>query len=477
LLAGLGTLGGLLLASLLLPILIRISPPDLPRIWEGIQLDRWTLGFAILISLATGVLFGLAPALHLAKGKTGDELGKNNRGSSSGLQRQRTRRVLVVAEVAVSLMLLVSAALTIRSLGRILSQPLGYDPEKVLSFEIGLTDNKYGEPGAAARFFESLLANIKAEPGMRTAALVAGLPLAHWDANVSVSVDGAPQRAPEEGTTAQYAQISPGYFGTMGMQLLAGRDFNESDRSTATPVVIVNEAFLKEFHIAPQMLGYRLTLGDGTKHAEIVGVVRNVKNTDLGTQTRGQMYLPFYQMCWGQMRLIARTDQSQADTTRLVRSQLDSLDKNVPILDVRSMADLLDSSVAQRRLSVRLLGGFAALALLLASIGLYGVMAYHVAQRTQEIGIRMALGAQSSSVAWFVLSEGMMLTALGITAGLIGSFALTRVLRQWLFEIAPTDPATFFGITLLILLVAILACWLPARQAANVDPMEALRDE
>jgi putative ABC transport system permease protein len=477
LLATLGALAGLLLASLTLPVLIRISPPDLPRIWEGIRLDGGTLGFAIVISLLTGVVFGLVPALQLALSTPGSTLSKNNRGSSAGRPRQRTRRALVVAEVAVSLTLLVGAGLMIQSFGRILSQPLGYNPEKVISFEVGLTEKKYEESGAAARFFEALLTSIRDVPGMRSAALIAGLPLAHFDANVAVSVDGAPTRAPEASTTAQYAQVSSGYFGVMGIPLLAGRDFNASDLDTTIPAVIVNEAFIKEFDLGPDVLGRRLTLGDGAKHAEIVGVVRDVKGTDLTIPARSQMYRPYHQACWGQMRLIARTDRSLAETTRLVRAQLDAFDKNVPILDVRSMTDLLQSSVAQRRLSTQLLGAFAALALLLASIGLYGVIAYHVSQRTQEIGIRMALGAQSANVAWLVLREGIMLTAIGITAGLIGSFALTRVLRQWLFEITPTDPATFAGITLLLVIVASLACWLPIRRAAEIDPMEALRHE
>jgi putative ABC transport system permease protein len=477
LLAMLGALAGLLLASLALPVLIRISPPDLPRIWEGIHLDGWTLGFAMTISLLTGVAFGLVPALQLIHSTPSGELSKNNRGSSAGRQRQRARRALVVAEVAVSLVLLVGAGLMIRSFSRILSQPLGYNPEKLISFEVGLTEKKYEEPGAAARFFDALLTDIRAVRGMRSAALIAGLPLAHFEANVAVSVDGVPPRAPEEGTTAQYAQVSPGYFGVIGIPLLTGREFNESDRDTTTPVVIVNEAFIKEFKLGPDVLGRRLTLGDGAKQAEIVGVVRNVKSTDLTIPARSQMYRPYQQACWGQMRLIARTDRGWGETTRLVRAQLDSLDKNVPILDVRSMADLLQSSVAQRRLSTQLLGAFAVLALLLASIGLYGVIAYHVTQRTQEIGIRMALGAQRTNVAWLVLREGMMLTAIGITAGLIGSLALTRVLRRWLFEITPTDPSTFAGITLLLVTVAVLACWLPIRRAGEIEPMEALRHE
>ncbi len=263
----------------------------------------------------------------------------------------------------------------------------------------------------------------------------------------------------------------------MGIPLLRGREFSESDRGTATPVVIVNEAFIKRFKLGSDAIGQRLTLGDGAQHAEIVGIVHDVKQTDLTVPARSEMFRPYQQACWGQMRLIVRTERSSGEATRLVRAQLDLLDKNVPILDTHSIADLLFSAIAQRRLSAQLLGGFAALALLLAAIGLYGVIAYHVAQRTQEIGIRMALGAQSSNVAWLVLREGMTLTSLGIGAGLMGALALTGVLRQWLYEITPTDPLTYAGITLLLVCVAFLACWWPARRAAKVAPMVALRYE
>jgi putative ABC transport system permease protein len=476
LLALLGGVAGTILAWISLPVLVHFCPPDMPRIAEGVRIHGWILGFTALVSLATGIGFGLIPALQTGNSSLAVKLNESSRGSSSGGQQQHFRQWLATGQVAFSLMLLIGAGLLIRSFDRLLSQDLGYNPEHLVSLEIGLTD-RYSEGDAPARFFSQLLSRIVDFPQVRSAALVAGLPLARWDANVAITVDGMPPRAPNEATAAHYAQISPGYFSTMNIPLLKGRAFTEQDRSTTPTVVIVNETFAREFHLGDQVIGQTLSLGDGAKHAEIVGVVKDTKRGDLADRPSSEMYRPFQQACWGQMRLIVRTQAGENGLARLVRTQLDTIDKDVPILNVSTMAQLLASSVAERRMLVQLLGGFAAIALFLALVGLYGVLSYQVAQRSREIGIRIALGAQRADALRLVLREGLVLTAAGVVVGVIGAYGLTRVLRSLLYEMSPTDPASFLIIPILLIAVAFVACWFPARSATKIDPIEALRNE
>lgn len=476
LLALLGGTAGTILAWASLPVLIHFCPPDLPRIWEGVRIDGWVLGTTALVSLATGIGFGLVPALQTGNSALALKLSESSRGSSAGGHRQHVRRWLAMGQVATSLMLLIGAGLMIRSFGRLLSQDLGYNPERLLSFEIGLTD-RYSEGDAPARFFSQLLTRILDLPGMNAAALVGGLPLSGWDANVAVDVDGAPPRAQSEAGSAHYAQISPGYFATMTIPLLRGRAFTEQDRSTTVPVVIVNEAFIKEFHLGDQVIGRHLSLGDGAKHAEIVGVVKNTKRGDLADRPTSEMYRPYQQACWGQMRLIVRTQTEGRQIEPLVRAQLKGLDKDVPILNVRTMTQILTSSVAERRLLVQVLGGFALVSMFLALIGLYGVLAHQVAQRRREIGIRIALGAQRADALRLILREGLILTAAGVVVGVIGACGLARAMRSLLYEMSPTDPVSFLTLPILLFGAAFLACWFPARRATRIDPVDALRYE
>jgi putative ABC transport system permease protein len=474
LLAVLGGAAGLAVAQFGLQALIRLSPPDLPRIWEGIDLDGKTLGLTAFVTLTAGLIFGMAPALQASRPAVVRGLNETSRGSSTG--RQRIRSALVVSEVALSLTLLIGAGLMMRSFSRLVSQPLGYNPERLITLDLGLPWKKYPTLADRTRFFERLKAQTEALPGVQSAALVRGLPLSGQNTGMSVGIPGAPQPAPGEAWDADYAQVSPGYFGTMNISLLRGRDFNEQDCTNTLPVAVVNETFVRNFKLGTNVLGRRINFG-GVTNAEIIGVVKDTKRTGLADTQRAAVYQTCRQQCWGFMSLVVRTQRDPAEVARAIRAELDTIDKDQPMENVRTMTQLVDSSVAGRRLPVRLLGAFAGVALLLAALGLYGVLAFNVTQRTREIGIRLALGAQKSHVLALVIGQGMKTAFIGVGIGIGGGLALTRVMERLLYEIKPTDPLTFACVSVLLMSVALLACWLPARRAARVDPMEALRYE
>jgi putative ABC transport system permease protein len=477
LLATVGGALGIFLAHLGLNSLIRFSPPDLPRMTEGIALDGATLAFTTLVTLATGLIFGLVPAWQATNPALARELTETARGSSAGRRRQFARAALVVGEVALSLVLLIGAGLTIRSFGRLLAQNLGYVPEHLVTMLISLPEQKYPEQAERTRVFDPLITAVRAIPGVESAGYAYGTPLTHINSSLSVKVRGAPPPAPGESVAAGYAQVSPGYFAAMKIPLLQGRDFTEMDGTNTSPVLIVDETFAKDFKLGTKVIGRRIDVGDGTENAEIIGLVKDIKRTGMADKSRGEMYRPYRQICWGVLTLVVRTQRDSADITRAIRVELDRHDKDLPLESVRTMSQLVAANVAQRRLSMQLLSGFAAGALLLSVLGLYGVLAYTVTQRTREIGIRAALGAQQRDVLSLVISQGMGLALAGLALGLAGAFALTRVLERLLYEIEPTDPLTFVVVPFSLIAVAFLACWLPARRAAKVDPMEALRYE
>jgi len=477
LLCAVGGVGGVALASIGLDGLIRLSPPDLPRVWESIHLDGTALMFTALLTLITGLLFGLLPAMQASNPALARELTESAR-STAGIRRGRLRSSLVVAEVALSVILLIGAGLMIRSLDRLLTQDLGFNPDRVVTMHINLPGKKYPDHSDTQRLFDQLLARLRALPGVMASGGVFGLPLSGWIEGQDLELVGAPPLKPGELLTADYAQVSPGYFTAMNIPLVQGRDFTERDATNTPLVLIVNEIFIRQFGLGTNVLGRRLRISDSSKReSEIIGVVKDVKGNDLASSPRGAMYRSYKQFCRGQMTLVIRTQRDRSDVARAVRAELDQLDKDLPLENVRTMTQLVESSVAQRKLSVRLLGGFAGVALFLAAIGLYGVLAYTVTQRTREIGIRTALGAQQANVIGLVLGQGMKLAGLGLLIGLSGALVLTRFIRSLLFGVAPTDLLTFAAIPVLLTAVALFACWLPARRAAKVDPMEALRCE
>ena len=318
---------------------------------------------------------------------------------------------------------------------------------------------------------------MKTIPGVDSAGLVLGVPLAENQMGMAVWIRDSPPPAPGDVKAAGYAQVSPDYFRTLQIPFVQGRDFSAQDRLDTPDVLVVDEMFVRNFRLGTNVLGRRIRIGDGAERAEIIGVVKDVRRSSLERAPSGEMYRAYRQKCWGTMSLIVRTARDPMDLTRAIRTELDTLDKDLPLENVRTMTQLLTASIGQRRLSTQLLGAFAGVALFLAALGLYGAMAYNVTQRTWEIGVRMALGAQRREVLGLIVGQGMRLALVGVGFGLAAALVLSRVLQTLLFEIKPADPGTFAVAAGLLSLVAFLACWLPARRAAKVDPMEALRHE
>ncbi|MBN8247496.1 MAG: ABC transporter permease [Verrucomicrobia bacterium] len=476
LLAATGGLGGLAVAWGGLGMLTRLAPPNLPRIAEGVPLDGWAVGFAMLASVAAAVMSGLVPALQTIRLSLAGALTEGVRGTST-LGRQRLRAALVVAEVALSLMLLVGAGLLIRSFTRVLAQPAGFTPEHVVTLSVSLPEGRYPQQTDRERLFAELHERVRAIPGVDSAGMILGVPLGANQMGTAIGIPGAPPPPPGEVRAAGYAQVSPDYFRTLQIPFVQGRDFSAQDRTGTPDVVVVDETFVRRFQLGAQVLGRRVDLGDGARGAEIIGVVKDVRRSGLEQAPAGEVYRAYRQNCWGSLSLVVRTARDPMDLTRALRAELDALDRDLPIENVRTMTQWVAASVAQRQLSTRLLGVFAVAALLLAALGLYGVLAYTVTQRTREIGVRMALGAQTREVRRLIVVQGMRLVLLGIVCGSAAALLLTRLLRTLLFETAPWDPATFAGVTVLLMGVALLACWLPARRAARLDPMRALRSE
>lgn len=477
LLAAVGGLGGVIVAYLGLKLLVQLSPANLPRISEGLQIDGMTLGFAALAIVVTGLVFGLFPALQLANPALARQMNESSRGSSAGLMRQRLRSGLVVAQVALSVMLLIGAGLMIRSFGQLLNQPLGFHTEQLVRVHLTVPLRKYPDIPARARFFEETLTRVKSLPGVRSATFVKGLPLSGDDENQGISIPGAPPPGPGEARSAGYAQVGPGYFRTMGIPLLQGRDFTEQDRADSQSVVIVDETFVKNFKLGDKVLGRQIKVTDSSEPSEIIGVVADVKRIGLASPSRGEIYRTFRQRCRPDMALLVQTDLDLDQIIGAIRAEVAAIDKDQPIQEVGTMTQLVASNIAPRKLSTSLVGGFAGAAMLLAALGLYGVLAYNVTQRTQEIGIRMALGARTRDVLALVVRHGMNLALVGIGVGVVGALILSRVMQGLLFKVEPTDPLTFGCVSLLLLGVALLSCWLPARRAARIDPMVALRYE
>jgi putative ABC transport system permease protein len=476
LLAILGGIGGILLAFLLLGIIQRFTPPTLPRIWEGVHLDSVTVVFNLIITLTAAIISGLVPAWRSTGSAVVRHLNESYRSANSSRHKQRLLGVLVVSEVALSVVLLTGATFLTQSFHRLLSQDLGYRPEHLLALTIGRPDNKGETLDARLSFFEALLAQSEIHPDLRNSALVRGLPLREKQL-VAVRLHGTAPRPGEALTTAGIAQISPSYFRTMGIRLLQGRNFEKSDRTNTLPVVIVDQTFVKNFHLGENPVGRLVDLDDGGKSLEIIGVVNDIKRTGLADPPRGEIYRTFHQTCPHQMALLVRTERTAAEITRLVRAELDSIDKDQPVGNVTTMIQLIESSADQRRWLMQLMGTFAGIALVLTCIGIYGVLAYAVTQRTSEIGIRAALGAQPMHIIWLVLRQGLTLVSIGIAVGLAATLASARVLRSLLFHVSLTDPFTLTAVTGTLCLVALVACYLPVRRAAKVEPMVALRYE
>jgi putative ABC transport system permease protein len=467
----LGGVGGILLAMWGTEILTAIGPDDVPRL-EAARVGTPVLLFALLTSVVTSVLFGLAPAWQASTQDLHSTL-KEGGGRRASPPQQLVRKMLVVAEVTLALVLLCGAGLLIKTMWRLHSVHPGFGPEKVVVAEVILPKTRYPEGTHQSAFFRQLIERIKTLPEVESAGGTTNLPLSGTNMVFLASVEGQP----DSSFPASFRSISPDYFQTMRIPLLQGRWFDERDAASGASVVVINETMARRSWPGEDPLGKRTKHGFKDTVSTVVGVVGDVKYAGLDQQTKPELYAPFSQRPWGFMRIVARAKSDPASLAAAIRSQVRAIDKDQPVDKVTTMEAVVSASIAPRRFYMELLGIFAALALALATVGIYGIVSYSVAQRTQEIGIRVALGARGRDVLGLVLAEGLKLALLGVMLGLAGAFAATRVLTNLLFEVKPADPITFVAFSLLLAIVALLASYIPARRATKVDPMVALRCE
>ena len=477
LLALVGGALGVLLAWWGVETLARLSPRDLTDL-GAVELNLPVLGFTLAVSVLTGIIFGLAPAFEATRLNNNEALKEGSRGSTGGARSRRLRAAFVVAETALALILLVGAGLLIRSFARLRSVDPGFRAANVLSMQVPLP-RKYAEPQQRINFFKEAVARVGAIPGVESAGAVSFLPFAGLGAATRFTIVGQPPPPPGEDLTTEVRVTDTNYFRTMDIPVVRGRTFNEQEATEIRRVAVVNEAMVRKHFPGEDPIGKRLvvSMSQNPEPTEIVGVVGDVKLHNLTAEVRPTVYWPHPELAYSSMTLVARTTQDPASVAAAARREIQSIDPDQPVSDVRTMEELLSASVARARFSTTLLGVFAAVALLLAVVGIYAVISYTVTQRTHEIGIRMALGAQTRDVLRMVVSHGLLLALAGVGLGLLGAFALTRLMSSLLFEVTSTDPVTFAAVALLLAAVALLACYLPGRRAAKVDPMVALRYE
>jgi putative ABC transport system permease protein len=478
-LAAVGAVLGIVFAHWGASFIANQLPDGIPRLDEA-SVDLRVLAFTVGVSLLTGLLFGLAPALQASRLNLTETLKEGDRGSSGG--RQRLRSLLVVSEVALTLTLLVGAGLLIQSFRRVLQVDPGFNADSLLTMQVSVNNP---DGNQVASFLNQLQDNVRKLPGVKSVAISNGLPLVTANHPVFF-IEGRPLPEPGKAPGAIRYTVSPDYFQTMGIDLLKGRVFAAHDTATTPLTVVIDEALAKHFQ-NEDPIGKRISQSaDGKPAYEIVGVVRHVEQYSLDAQASQtpQLYLNINQIPTERLpgftrriNLLTRTDVDPMSLTGAVRSQIAALNKDQPVFNIRTMDQIVSQSVAPRRFSMMLLAVFAVVALVLASIGIYGMMSYAVAQRTREIGLRMTLGAQRGNVLAMVIGHGMKLALAGVALGLIAAFAVTRTMKTLLFGVSATDPLTFVAIALLLALVALLACWVPALRATKVDPIIALRYE
>ena len=470
---------GLLIATWGSSFLAHLAGSSIPRVGET-GLDARVLAFTLAASIATAILFGIAPALQLSKLGISETLKEGSRGAGHGAHRNYLRNALVVAETTLAVILLSGAGLLIRSLVSLERVNPGFDPHGVIAFTTELPDPRYPKPEMAEAFYRQLLARLRALPGVQSASAVMPLPLSDSVMRTSFEIEGRPM-AKADLPLAHIRIASPDYFSVMRIPLVKGRVFTEADRADSPPVVVINKALAEKHFPGEDPIGKHikpgLSISGPTIMREIVGVVGDVKHRALDRPDDPEAYMPQEQMGIGFMSGVVRTTAPTASLVPAIREQAASLDKDIPVYDVKSMDDYVAASVAQPRLNSTLLGIFAGLALVLAGVGIYGVMSYSVEQRTNEIGIRMTLGAQRLDVLRLVLRQGLAIAAIGVGLGIAGALGTSLLLKSLLFGVRPGDPLTLAGVAILLVSCVLVACYIPARRAMRVDPIVALRYE
>jgi putative ABC transport system permease protein len=477
LLALAGGAAGLLLAKLGMNLLLVLAPQNLPRI-NTVSLDGRVLAFTAAVTLLTGAIFGLVPAFQASRPNLSEMMkDSGGRGSTEGGRRLFIRSSLVVLEVASALLLLVGAGLLIKSFWRLQQIDPGFNPNNALTVSLALPGRKYPQENQQAAFFQQLLERVRNLPGVQATGAGVSMPLTGGFIYGFV-IEGRPPLPPGAGQSTNYSSVSPDYFKAMGIPLLRGRVFTEYDTRDTARVAVISESMAKRVFPDEDPIGKRIHITNGpTVFREIVGIVGDVKQDGLDQDTTLQTYEPYTQKTYSGMTLVVRTAGDPTNLTAAIRNEVLNIDKEQPVSGIRTLEQLVSNSISQQKFSMLLLGVFAAVALVLAAVGIYGVLSYAAAQRTHEIGVRMALGARASDVLRMVIGQGMKLVSMGLALGLGVALALTQLMKRLLFGVGAADPLTYGLIAFLLVLVALLACWIPARRAANVDPMVALRVE
>jgi predicted permease len=474
LLAGLGCAGGWLFALWTTQLILTAGRTEIPRLSE-MRLDYRVFIFALIVSVLTAVVFGLAPALAAAKPDLNSALKEGSRGATAG--RNRLRQTIVIAEVALASVVLIGAGLLVSSFVRLLAVKPGFNPQHLLTMRIGLMSQRYSKRGEKKRFVTELNARLEALPGVESVGIGDDLPIAGTDSSTLLKVQDQPATWTDGSISVGLHVISPHYFDALGTRLLKGRLFNERDVAGAPSVFIINETLAHRFWPNEDPLGKRIRYNDRDPWGEIVGVVEDVKFDGLHLASTPHLFEPYQQNAWSFLVVTIRSPLDQSTLLGAVRSEIKSLDPNLPVSNARTMEEVLAQSLATRRFVLLLFGLFAGLALLLATIGIYGVLTASVLQRTRELGVRIALGATTRDVGRLIVGQGVKLVLSGVVLGLVSAFALQRLIGKLLFGISPTDPLTFTTIAFLLIAVALFASWIPARRATKVDPLTALRSE
>lgn len=470
---------GVVMAIWMIKVIVAIAPQDVPRI-ELASLDQWALAFALVISIGVSVLFGLAPAVQAVRQRDHLAMGEGGARTSVGRGGARTRRTLVAVELALSVVLLVGAGLAVQSIARLRHVDTGFDRRNVLTASISLPGIRYDSKAKVVGFIYQLQDRLAAAPGVQAAGIASASPLGAGGFYLGreMVADGVAP-TPENEVPINWNVATPGYFAALGVPLVSGRDFRLTDDSAGTPVMIVNETFARRMFGHENPLGRRaMSSRDERVEREIIGVVRDVKYYGASDSSRSLVYVPYAQNnAWHQGIITVRARAGALDALPVVRRELRALDPNIALANVITMDEALEQSMAGDRLVAILLATFATLAMGLAAIGVFGVLSYAVEQRTREMGIRLALGARPSDVRRLVARETAPMVGAGVAVGLLAAFGLARLARSMLYEIGPNDPATFFGVAITLGLVAVVAALVPARRAARVDPVIAIRNE